>query len=162
MRCHTASALVGLLLGLGLAGCASELETHSAEVEQINAITRTPARTENETPEQRHRRAQSEEAFGEPIGLMSTSDAYDPPRLTKYVAPELPPRTPLSAPPAAEVAVIIDTSGHVAKAKVISASEPILEGAALAAVRQWQFTPGRKNGELIGMSFVFPIPFKAR
>lgn len=162
-RMKKTAALMGAVVGLVLAGCITGLGDDPAEVERINAIMRTPARTENETPEQRARRELREKAFGDKIGLLSEKDAYDPPRLARYVAPQLPAGSVSAGQPGgAEVAVIIDTTGRVTDTRIISATNPALEVPALAAVKQWRFTPGRKDGQLIGMSFIFPVVFEPK
>jgi protein TonB len=156
-------AILGALAGLALAGCATGPGGDPAVVERIDAITRSPARTETETPEQKARRELREQAFGEKIGLLSERDAYDPPRLAHYVAPRLPVGSDSGAPPpGAEVAVIIDTTGKVTDARIVSSTNPALVAPALDAVKQWRFTPGRKDGQLIGMSFIFPVVFEPR
>lgn len=149
-----------LLLFFGLlltAGCISGLRDNPAAVERINAIMRTPARLETETPTQRTRRELREKAFGQRIGLMSEKDVYEPPQLTRYV-----PAPAVANPGDAEVAVMIDTAGKVTDTRLVSTSSPALADAALATVRRWRFTPGKRNGQLIAMSFIFPVEFRAR
>jgi periplasmic protein TonB len=41
---------------------------------------------------------------------------------------------------------VIDTDGRVTELRVIS-GHPLLAGAALEAVRSWQYTPTRLNGQ---------------
>lgn len=145
------------LVVLAGSGCATGLREDPAAVERINAIMRTPARLETETPAQRARRELREKAFGQPIGLLSEKDGYEPPHLTRYV-----PAPAIAGPGEAEVAVMIDSAGKVTDTRLVSASSPALADAALAAVRRWRFTPGRRNGQLIAMSFIFPVEFRAR
>lgn len=150
--------IVGLSLVILLeAGCTTGLRDHPAAVERINAVMRTPAKLETETPAQRARRELREKAFGQPIGLLSEKDAYEPPHLTQYVPPPA-----AESPGEAEVAVMIDTAGRVTDTRIVSASSPTLADSALAAVRRWRFTPGKRNGQLIAMSFIFPVEFRAR
>jgi protein TonB len=143
-----------------LAGCALFPPPDTAYVRRINQIMRTPARTENETPEQQALRAAREQAFGEKIGLMSEKDAFDPPTLRRYVAPSYPPGAGKTGRKGGvNVGVIIDTTGRIKDAKIISSTDPVFEAPALAAVKQWRFIPGRKDGQLISMSFIFPVDF---
>lgn len=52
----------------------------------------------------------------------------------------------------------IDASGDVVAAKVLR-SIPMLDDAALAAVRQWTFTPARLNGEPVAVLMTISINF---
>lgn len=151
---HLASLALVLLAG---AGCATGLRDNPAAVERINAIMRTPARLETETPAQRARRELREKAFGQPIGLLSEKDAYEPPHLVRYV-----PAPAAGIPGEAEVAVMIDTAGKVTDTRLVSAASPALADSALATVRRWQFTPGKRDGQLIAMSFIFPVEFHGK
>ena len=163
MEMKPIAAIVGAAAGLALAGCATGLGKDPAEVERVNAIMGAPARMETETPAQRDRRELREKAFGEKIGLMSEKDAYAPPRLTRYVAPQFPAGFDSAGQPGgAEVAVIIDTAGRVTDARTLSATSPALGAPALAAVKRWRFSPGRRDGQLIGMSFIFPVVFGSK
>jgi TonB family protein len=154
LRLHLRLGFLALVLLAG-AGCTTGLRDNPAAVERINAIMRTPARLETETPAQRARRELREKAFGQPIGLLSEKDAYDPPHLTRYV-----PAPASAATGEAEVAVMIDTKGRVTDVRLVSASSPALAEPALAAVRRWHFTPGKREGQLIAMSFIFPVEFR--
>ncbi len=153
---------MGATAGLFLAGCAVSPGGDPLQVERINQIMRAPARVENETPEQQAMRGARERAFGQKIGLLSVQDTYEPPRLVRIVAPANPPgATEAGKSGLVSVGVIIDPAGHVQDARVISSTDPVFEAAALAAVKQWQFTPGRRNGQSISMSFIFPVDFPA-
>lgn len=145
------------LVFLAAVGCTTGLRDNPAAVEQINAIMRTPARLETETPAQRARRELREKAFGQPIGLLAEKDAYEPPHLTRYVPPSA-----VEGSGEAEVAVMIDTAGRVTDARLVSTSSPSLTEPALATVRRWRFTPGKREGQLIAMSFIFPVEFHAK
>jgi protein TonB len=91
---------------------------------------------------------------------MSEKDAFDPPTLIRYVPPQYPAEAARTGQTGqVSVGVIIDTAGRIGDARVIAASDPVFAAPAITAVRQWRFTPGRKNGQLIGMSFIFPVDF---
>jgi TonB family protein len=154
------AAIMGMIAGLALAGCATSPGGDPLETERVNQIMRAPARTENETPAQRDLREAREQAFGEKIGLLSTQDAYEPPRLIRNIAPIYPPAAGKAGH--VNVGVIIDPTGRIKDARVISSTDPVFEAAALAAVKQWRFTPGRKDGQPISMSFIFPVDFVAK
>jgi TonB family protein len=54
--------------------------------------------------------------------------------------------------------VIIDTEGHVSDAKVLG-SVPVLDNAALEAVRQWEFTPTELNGMRVPVIMTVTVNF---
>jgi protein TonB len=53
----------------------------------------------------------------------------------------------------------IDEEGRVVSARV-SRSVPLLDQAALTAVRQWVFTPARLNGQPVGVSITVTVEFR--
>ena len=53
----------------------------------------------------------------------------------------------------------IDGTGHVADARLLQ-SIPLLDDAALTAVRQWVFTPTRLNGNPISVLMTVTVQFK--
>ena len=60
-----------------------------------------------------------------------------------------------------QVAFIVTTTGHVAKAHVERSSHPAFEAPALAALRQWKFEPGVKGGVRVQCRMRVPIRFQA-
>jgi protein TonB len=52
----------------------------------------------------------------------------------------------------------IDTDGRVVAARVLR-SIPLLDDAAMQAVRQWQYTPARLNGEPISVLMTVTVRF---
>ncbi len=54
--------------------------------------------------------------------------------------------------------VTIDTDGHVYDAKVLR-SIPLLDNAALEAVRQWEFTPTELNGMRVPVIMTVTVNF---
>ena len=56
--------------------------------------------------------------------------------------------------------IIINESGAVAAAKIVSSSDPIFETAALEAVKLWRFAPAKKNGQPVAMSYTVPVIFQ--
>ena len=44
---------------------------------------------------------------------------------------------------------LVDESGRVIDPKVDSSTDPALETAALNAIRQWRFEPGRRDGKAV-------------
>ncbi len=59
------------------------------------------------------------------------------------------------------VKVEIDETGSVATCSVSKSSNPAFEEAAMSAVKNWRFTPAKKNGNPVRISLVIPIKFNA-
>ena len=59
------------------------------------------------------------------------------------------------------VQALVAPSGKVASLQVSrSSGYPLLDGAALAALRKWQFIPARKAGRMVASQVEIPITFK--
>jgi len=58
------------------------------------------------------------------------------------------------------VVAFIDESGDVIKAEVIKSVHPSLDSAAVQAVRQVKFEPGKSNGKKVKVQITVPIMFK--
>ena len=59
------------------------------------------------------------------------------------------------------VHALVAPSGNVASLQVSrSSGYPVLDGAALAALREWQFVPARKAGRVVASRVEIPITFK--
>jgi protein TonB len=57
------------------------------------------------------------------------------------------------------VRFIIGPDGSVTSARAISSPDPLFSQAAEAAVRQWRFEPGEKNGRKVYTQTEVPITF---
>lgn len=57
------------------------------------------------------------------------------------------------------VLFIVGTNGRVESPIVQKSVHPVLDKAALNAVRQWKFEPGRRNGEVVRFRMRVPITF---
>jgi protein TonB len=57
-----------------------------------------------------------------------------------------------------DVAIVIDRNGHVASATV-TRSVPVLDAAALDAVRQWTFAPTIVDGQAIPVTMTVTVEF---
>lgn len=81
------------------------------------------------------------------------------PKKIKEVMPAYPPQARKEKIQGVVIGVIeADAQGRVAKAEVIS-GHPLLNEAALAAVRQWEFEPHLVDGRAIPVSFTFTVSF---
>lgn len=57
------------------------------------------------------------------------------------------------------VKVELDETGSVVNCAVSKSSNPGFDEAAISAVRNWKFTPAKKDGAPVKISFVIPIKF---
>jgi len=91
-------------------------------------------------------------------------DVFEVPKLIKGATPEYPDLArELGKSGSVVVAVVIGANGKVAKATVVSSTDTIFEPAALAAVKQWVFAPGKKNGKPVAVAYTTPpIVFNLR
>jgi TonB family protein len=60
------------------------------------------------------------------------------------------------------ISFIVDTKGDVIEAAVVKSSDPAFDDAALAAVRNWKFTPGQRAGQTVNTRMKVPIIFSLR
>lgn len=84
----------------------------------------------------------------------------EPPRLVRAVAPDYPLALNLARISGTlELEFTVDTKGKVIEPRVVKSPHPLFEGAALAAIVQWQFRPARKNGRLVNVRVQVPMEF---
>ena len=95
----------------------------------------------------------------QPNGPMRLHSGINPPRKVHDVTPVYP--TLARTAGARGVVIIeatIDARGEVSEAKILR-SIPLLDSAALDAVRQWRFTPARLNGEPVAVLITVTVNF---
>lgn len=71
-------------------------------------------------------------------------------------------KTQRQAPGTVYVIFIVDERGRVEDARVQSSTDPVFERPALAAVKQWRFEPGARNGQPVRFRMRVPITFPER
>jgi periplasmic protein TonB len=86
---------------------------------------------------------------------------YDrPPRLIRQVKPRYPQEAFVKKVEGVVVVeILIDAAGRVARARVIR-SAPLLDEAALEAVRSWVFEPAVRHGRPVATAAVAPVSFR--
>jgi protein TonB len=83
-----------------------------------------------------------------------------PPRLLRQVKPTYPPDAfTKKIEGTVVVEILIDDTGRVARARVLQ-SIPLLDAAALEAVRQWVFAPAIKGGRPVATIALAPVSFR--
>ena len=82
------------------------------------------------------------------------------PKLIKKVDPVYPPEA-LEKKLGGLVVIeaTLNSSGKVVEAKIIEGSQPLLNNAALDAVKQWEYKPYKENGKALSVSFTVTVTF---
>jgi protein TonB len=91
--------------------------------------------------------------------LFAVADLDQKPRVLHQPSPVLDAAARRRTPGSVMVLFVVDPRGRVESPIVQESSDPALEAPALAAVRQWRFEPGRKNGQPVRFRMRVPITF---
>jgi periplasmic protein TonB len=99
-------------------------------------------------------------AAGESVDdLFSLADLDQKPRVLYQPAPVRDAKMRERAPGTVKVIFIVDDRGRVESPVVQSSTDPVFERAALNAVKQWKFDPGRRGGRAVRTRMRVPITF---
>ena len=93
--------------------------------------------------------------------LFSVADLDQKPRVVYQPGPALSAELRRKAPGTVTILFTVDENGRVVDPLVQSATDPVFERSALAAVKQWKFEPGKKNGQPVRFRMRVPITFPA-
>ncbi|MDR4506924.1 MAG: TonB family protein [Candidatus Brocadiaceae bacterium] len=91
--------------------------------------------------------------------LFSMADLDQKPRVLYQPGPALDKKVRKKAPGTVYILFIVNQNGRVEKPMVQSSSDPVFEKPALAAVRQWKFEPGKRQGKPVRFRMRVPITF---
>ncbi len=91
--------------------------------------------------------------------LFSVADLDQQPRVLYQASPVLDGKLRKKLPATVYVLFVVDQRGRVENPIVQKATDPAFEGPALAAVKQWKFEPGKKNGQPVRFRMRVPITF---
>jgi protein TonB len=91
--------------------------------------------------------------------LFSLADLDQKPRVLYQPGPLLNRDIRRKAPGTVHIIFIVDQQGRVENPAIQASSDPIFEKAALAAVKQWKFEPGKRNGQPVRFRMRVPITF---
>lgn len=91
--------------------------------------------------------------------FFSADELDQKPRCVYQPAPSLDAKTRKHTPGAVVVIFIVDPNGRVESPLVQSTTDPALDRAALNAVKQWKFEPGKRKGESVRFRMRVPITF---
>jgi protein TonB len=91
--------------------------------------------------------------------LFSMADLDQKPRVLYQPGPVLNKQIRQQAPGTVYIIFIVDQRGRVENPIVQKSSDPVFERSALAAVKQWKFEPGKRNGQPVRFRMRVPITF---
>jgi len=91
--------------------------------------------------------------------LFSLADLDNPPRAIYQPSPAMDARIRKRVPGTVKVLFIVDQRGRVTNPIVKSSTDPVFERAAVSAVKQWKFEPGKRNGKPVRFRMLAPITF---
>lgn len=93
--------------------------------------------------------------------LFALSDLDQRPRVVWQPGPVLDAQLRKKAPGTVHILFVVDQQGRVENPIVQSSTDPVFVGPALAAVKQWKFEPGKRNGQAVRFRMRVPITFPA-
>jgi len=91
--------------------------------------------------------------------LFDLADLDQKPRVVYQPSPTITDKLRKRAPGTVYVLFIVDEKGHVDSPKVQKSTDPIFDRAALNAVKQWRFEPGKRKGEAVRFRMRVPVTF---
>lgn len=91
--------------------------------------------------------------------LFSIGDLDQEPRVVYQTSPSLTPELRRKTPATVHVIFVVDQNGRVTDPKAQSSTDPAFEKAAIAAVRQWRFEPGKRAGQPVRFRMRVPVTF---
>jgi protein TonB len=91
--------------------------------------------------------------------IFSMADLDQKPRVIHQPGPTLDAAARKKAPGTVYILFIVDQRGRVENPVVQQATDPVFEKPALAAVKQWKFEPGKRNGEAVRFRMRVPVTF---
>jgi len=92
--------------------------------------------------------------------LFSLADLDQKPRALHQCSPVLTPELRRKGRGTVHILFLVSTDGRVENPIVQKSSDPIFERAALAAIKQWKFEPGKRGGKPVRFRMRVPIVFE--
>jgi len=91
--------------------------------------------------------------------VFSMADLDQKPRVIYQPGPNLTAQTRRKAPGTVYIIFVVDQNGRVVNPTVQKSTDPVFTKPALAAVKQWKFEPGKRNGKAVRFRMRVPITF---
>ena len=92
--------------------------------------------------------------------MFSLADLDQKPRAVFQQQPQLTGALRKKVPATVNVLFTVDEMGRVENPIVQSSSDPLFEAPVLAAIKQWKFEPGKRNGKPVRFRMRQPMAFK--
>lgn len=92
--------------------------------------------------------------------MFSLADLDQKPRAIYQQQPQLSAALRKKMPAVVNILFTVDESGRVENPIVQSSSDPQFDAPALAAIKQWKFEPGKRNGKPVRFRMRQPMAFK--
>ncbi len=92
-------------------------------------------------------------------GLFDLADLDQKPRIIYQPGPQITSQIRRKAPGSVHIIFIVDERGRVTQPMVQKSTDEVFEEPALAAVKQWKFEPGKRNGQNVRFRMRVPIIF---
>jgi protein TonB len=91
--------------------------------------------------------------------LFSMADLDQKPRAIYQTSPSISATMRKKTPGTVYVIFVVDERGKVEDPIVQSSTDPVFDAAALSAVKQWKFEPGKRNGQSVKFRMRVPVTF---
>jgi protein TonB len=91
--------------------------------------------------------------------LFSIADLDQKPRAVYQPGPRLTKEVRKKAPGQVYIIFIVDKQGRVENPIIQKSTDPVFEKPALAAIKQWKFEPGKRNGQAVRFRMRVPFTF---
>jgi protein TonB len=103
--------------------------------------------------------AASKDEASDVDALFSIADLDQKPRVMYQPGPNMTGDMRKQTPGTVYILFVVDQRGRVENPVVQTTTNPIFDSAALSAVKQWRFEPGKRNGEAVKFRMRVPITF---
>jgi TonB family protein len=107
--------------------------------------------------EEKHGESQSAESPNEPI--YDVGPGVTAPRVIHRVRPERRQSGKFHFSGKVVVSLVVSSAGLPTKVKILEGMDNVVDQIVLAAVEQWRFTPGRKDGKAVAVRITVDVPF---
>jgi protein TonB len=94
--------------------------------------------------------------------LFTLADLDQEPRAIYQPSPVSTAQLRKKAPGTVHILFVVDQQGRVENPRVQRSTDPVFEKPALAAVKQWRFEPGKRNGQAVRFRMRVPVTFPAK
>jgi protein TonB len=91
--------------------------------------------------------------------LFSVADLDQKPRVLYQSSPTLTKEMRSKAPGTVYIIFVVDQQGKVENPAIQKSTDPVFDKAALMAVKQWKFEPGKRNGQPVRFRMRVPLTF---